>query len=156
VQLCDTHELLLLVRQARGRGRPRDGDEEVVYQENMTTFSLNTHDVNMIPREQCQEFDAVPVRYITTGPLRFLEFWLSRRHSLQSAGLAFGASTGPCPEPDQSIPCHHTSLRSILILSTHLRLGLHSGLFPSVFLTSILDAFFFSPIRAIMASFSVN
>jgi hypothetical protein len=26
----------------------------------------------------------------------------------------------------QSIPSHHTSLRSILILSTHLRLGLHS------------------------------
>ena len=33
--------------------------------------------------------------------------------------------------PIQSIYPHPTSWRSILILSTHLRLGLHSGLFPS-------------------------
>ena len=33
----------------------------------------------------------------------------------------------------QSIPPHPTSLRSILILSFHLRLGLPSGLFPSGF-----------------------
>jgi hypothetical protein len=41
-----------------------------------------------------------------------------------------------------------TSLRSILIYSTHLRLGLPSGLFPSVFPTNILYAFHVSPIRA--------
>jgi hypothetical protein len=35
----------------------------------------------------------------------------------------------------------HTSLRSILILSTHLRLGLPSGIFPSGFPTNILYAF---------------
>jgi hypothetical protein len=39
-------------------------------------------------------------------------------------------------------------LRSILIWSTHLRLGLHSGLFPSGFPTNILYAFLFSPIHA--------
>jgi hypothetical protein len=48
----------------------------------------------------------------------------------------------------QSIPDHLISLRSILILSTHLHLGRHSGLFPSGFPTNILYAFLFSHIRA--------
>jgi hypothetical protein len=62
------------------------------------------------------------------------------------------SSTGPYPEPDRSIPYHTipSSLRAILILSTHLRLGLGlpSGLFPSGFSTNILYAFLFSPICA--------
>jgi hypothetical protein len=59
-------------------------------------------------------------------------------------------STSPYYEPYQS-NSHHTILRllrSILILSTHLRFGLPSGLFPSGFPANILYAFF-SPIRAI-------
>ena len=40
--------------------------------------------------------------------------------------------------PIQSIYPHHTSWRSILILSTHLRLGLPRGLFPSGFPTKPL------------------
>jgi hypothetical protein len=48
----------------------------------------------------------------------------------------------------QSIPSHPISLRSILILSTHLRLGLPSSLLPYDFPTNILYAFLFSPIRA--------
>jgi hypothetical protein len=50
--------------------------------------------------------------------------------------------------PIQSTPPHPTSPRSILILSTHLRLSLPSGLFPSGFPTNHLKAFLFSPICA--------
>ena len=50
--------------------------------------------------------------------------------------------------PIQSIYPHHTSWRSILILSTHLHLGLPSGLLPSGFPTKTLYTPLSSPIRA--------
>ena len=50
--------------------------------------------------------------------------------------------------PIQSIYPHPTSLRSVLISSTHLSLGLPSGLFPSGFPTKTLYTPLFSPIRA--------
>ena len=48
----------------------------------------------------------------------------------------------------QSIPPHHTSLRFILILSSHLRLVFPSGLFPTGFPTKTLYRPLLSPIRA--------
>ena len=50
--------------------------------------------------------------------------------------------------PIQSIYPHPTSWRSVLILSTHLRLGLPSNLLPSGFLTKTLYTALSSPKRA--------
>ena len=50
--------------------------------------------------------------------------------------------------PIQSIYSHPTSCSSILILPTHLRLGLPSGLFPSDFPSKTLYTPLSSPIRA--------
>jgi hypothetical protein len=50
--------------------------------------------------------------------------------------------------PIQSTSLHSTSPRSILILSTHLRIGLPGGFFPYGLPTNNLYAYLFSPIRA--------
>ena len=58
-------------------------------------------------------------------------------------------ATCPYPKSDQSCPCtpHPTSWRYILILSSHLSLGLPSGLFPSGYPIKILCTPLFSPIH---------
>ena len=61
------------------------------------------------------------------GTRKFITAFTSARH----LSLTWGCSI-------QSIPPHPTSWRSILILSSNLRLGLPSGLFPSGFSTKIL------------------
>ena len=59
-------------------------------------------------------------------------------------------ATCPYPEPARSSPYppHPNSWRSILILSSHLRLGLPNGLFPTDFSTKTLYTPLLSPIRA--------
>jgi len=55
----------------------------------------------------------------------------------------------------QSIPLHTTSWRSILILSSHLRFGLPSGLLPSGFVTKTLYTPVLSPVRATCLAFLI-
>ena len=57
--------------------------------------------------------------------------------------------------PIQSIYPHPTSWRSILILSTHLRLGIPSGLFPYGFPTKTLYNPLSSPIRATCPAYPI-
>ena len=71
------------------------------------------------------------------GTRRFITSLTSVRH------LSLSWAT-----PIQSIYPPPTSWRSVLILSTHLRLGLPSGLFPSGFPTQTLYTPLSSPIRA--------
>jgi len=71
------------------------------------------------------------------GTRRFINEFISAGH----LSLSWSSLT-------QSTPPHPTSWRSILILTSHLRLGLPSGLFPSGFPNKTLYTTFLFPIRA--------
>jgi hypothetical protein len=60
--------------------------------------------------------------------------------------------------PVHTIPPYPIALTSILLLSTHLRLDLPSGLLPSGFPTNILNAFLFVPFvpHALSSSYSLT
>ena len=90
-----------------------------------------------VPLEQLTGLQLVKKFPTFHGTWRFITALTSVRH------LSLSWAT-----PIQSIYPHPTSWRSILILSTHLRLGLPSGLLPSCFPTKNLYSPLSSPIRA--------
>jgi len=69
------------------------------------------------------------------GIRRFITAFTSARHLSLTRAISI-----------QSMPLHPTSLRSILILSSHQSLGLQSGLFPTGFPTKTLYTSLLSPI----------
>jgi hypothetical protein len=52
------------------------------------------------------------------------------------------SATSPCPRPDEAnLYSHHASLKYILIVLIHLRLGLVNGLFPQKFSSKMFYTF---------------
>jgi hypothetical protein len=84
------------------------------------SFKLLTYSTEQSPSWEANRFSAsqeIPAFYRTR---MFITAFTGARH----LSLSWTSSI-------QSTPPHPTSWRSILILSTHLRLGLPSGIFPS-------------------------
>ena len=73
---------------------------------------------------------------------------ISRNPNVHNRTHKLPSTVSILASPIHSIYPHPTSRRSILILSTHLRLGLPSGLLPSGFPTKTLYTPLFSLIRA--------
>ena len=113
----------------------------------LTKISLSVHIYLLTPCSRVlletltvsQLVKKFPVFYVTR---RFITAFTSVRH----LSLSWASSI-------QFIPPHPTSWRFILILSSHLRLGLPSGLFPSDFPTKTLYMPLLSPIRATYSAY---
>ena len=86
--------------------------------------------------EKLTDFQLVKKFPASYGTRRFITAYTSAGHLY----LSWASSI-------QSIPPHPTSWRSILILSSHLRLGLQNGLFPWGFPTKTLYTPLLSPIH---------
>ena len=100
----------------------------------------------LLPRGYCSNIANYLLTYLLTPYSRVLLEKLNGSQLVKNFPALYGTrtllprlqvpATCPYPESDQSNPCpHSTSWRSSLILSSHLRLGLPSGLFPSPLLT---------------------
>jgi len=99
-----------------------------------TLTYLLTYSMELSPSWEAGLVKKFPAFYTTK---RFITAFTSARHLSLS-----------CASSIQSTTPYPTSWRSILILSSHLRLGLPSGLFPSDFPTKTLYTPLLSPIRA--------
>lgn len=82
-------------------------------------------------------------------PLSVLSWWRNSPPFMEfksSLPCSQGLATIFCIKQDDSSPCIDTfltSFRSVLILSSHLYIAVHRGIFPSGFLTEILYPVFF-------------
>ena len=95
------------------------------------------HSMQQSPSSEANRFSASQEIPRNNGTGRLIAAFTTARHMY----LPWATSI-------QSMPLHPTSWRSILILSSHLLLGLPSGLYPSGFPTKTIYILLLSPIRA--------